>query len=217
MRDEPGGVEPGKGRFQFSLGTLLGLIAAVSLLLGMWSWRGASGALLFCLAAAVCVTAVGVWRRRVRLIAAGILLVAAMLYALHYSANNTAVTSKMVWGAVAMRVTVVDAATGEPVQGATVRVSGFRCRSDLPSTDADGAIELRLDMPCTASRYQSVLISEEKRSVSLHGLALEVEAPGHKPVQRPLAECLGRRCALRNGALPPITVELVRPTPASPP
>ena len=75
------GSKTGSGRFQFTLGTLLGLTAATGARLGHVELAGRSGALEFCLAAAVGVTAVGVWRRRVGLIAAGVLLIAAMLYA----------------------------------------------------------------------------------------------------------------------------------------
>ena len=210
MRAEPSGVKTGSRRFQFTLGTLLGLTAATSALLAMWTWRGAFGALQFCLAAAVCVTAIGVWRRRIGLIATGVLLAAAMIYALFYSARNTTITSGTGQGVIFLAVTVVDAVTGEPVPRATVGLPGTNFEPDLCRTGEEGTVRLGFDAQYTVTRSQSILLSRDERLVNTRRKTLKVEAAGYEPVSKPLSQYLGRQCNLRGDELPPITVELVR-------
>jgi len=210
MCAEPPGVRTERRWFQFTLGMLLGLTAATSALLAMWTWRGAFGALQFCLGAAVCLTALGVWRRRIGLIATGLLLAASMIYALFYSARNTTITAGTAQGFVFLPVTVVDAVTGEPVPQATVRLPGTNYEPDRCRTGGAGTARLAFDAQYTVTRSESILFSRDQQLINTRRKTLEVEAAGYEPVSKPLSQYLGRVCNLRDDELPPITVELVR-------
>jgi len=211
MGTETSRAEIGNRRLQFTLGTLMGMMAAVSLLLGMWAWRGALGALQFCLGAAVCVTAVGVYRRRSGLIAAGLLLAGAMLYALFYSARNTTITSGSGRVTAVLAVTVADAATGEPIPRASVSLSSwYEAPRPVVVAGDDGVAEAAIDVWATVSGYRSVLVSRDETFLPTRHLILEAKADGYEAVTKPLSEYLGPESRLSGERFPPITMELVR-------
>jgi hypothetical protein len=198
-------------RLQFSLRLLLGLTAAISLLFGMIAWRGEAGAFWFFLGAGVVLTAVGVYLRRMRVILAGVVTVAAMFYGLVFSAERTRMTGGgAVWQTDVVCVRVVDAATGEPVAGASVSV---RSRSDVPvdevPTGPDGVADVVCHLPMIVSSYRTLFGNRGEGWISYEGVTVRAQAEGYRAVRRPLIECFdGPPDGL--GPPPPATVRLER-------
>ena len=136
-------------RFQFSLRTLLGLVAALSLLMGMWAWRGEYGLYQFFFGAGLCLVAVGIYLRRVRLILCGVLVLVGIELGISFSARRTAVTSRITWSVVALPVQILDANSGEPIPRAMARVLSGRDAGGAEYVAADGNGVARV--PCSRS------------------------------------------------------------------
>ncbi len=216
MDAEAGSVPRRRLRFQFSLATLMGGMAAVSLLSAMWTWRGERGALEFFLGTALCVTAIGLWRRRFGLIVVGLVLLAGIQFALDYAIDNTTISSASGQLTAVLGVTVVDAVSGRPIPRAAVRLLRGGSEVDGGQAGPQGAVDLAFDVPYTLTRYRSVLLSREERLTNTRGVRLEIKAEGFQPSAGPLSRHLGPQCKLDGAELPPITVGLRRQTRPAP-
>jgi len=198
-------------RLQFNLRTLFGLTAAVALGMGMWAWRAEYGLLLYFLGVSLCVVAVGAALRRVGLIVVGVALLLGTWYGVQFSARRTSTASGFAWVGGTVPVRVVDAATGEPVPGATVRIlSGPNASTArrVP-TNHEGRAAVECELPVMIERTRHLLGVHERRWIGLGGVAAVVEAKGYVTARVPLRTQLEERYDAGDGRrLPELRVEL---------
>lgn len=207
-------------RFQFSLATLMGLMAGCSLFFGMVAWKGEQGAFLFFLGVGGCLIVLGIFLRRIGLILAGAAAVVLMFMAVSFSAGRIVVTTASIWRAVPIRIEVVDAASKEPVAGAEVSV---RSRSDLSPTaeevpaDADGVAEVTAELSYSFTRYRTMFGTRTERSISFAGATVHAGAEGYQALDRPLSAYLGKSRELSSAGQLVVRVEMVRKRPQEQP
>lgn len=216
MTEELGPPGESNRRFQFSLRTLMGLVAGCSLFCGMVAWQGEQGAFLFFLGVGFCLMVLGIVLRRIGLILAGAAAVVLMFLAVSFSAQRTGVTTASIWQPVAIRIEVVDAASKEPVAGAGVYV---RSRSDLAPTaeelptDADGVAEVTAELSCGFTGYRTLFGTRTERSISFAGATVHAGARGYETVDRPLSAYLGKSREFSSTGQLVVRVEMVRKRP----
>lgn len=218
--EESGTAGESNRRFQFSLATLMGLMAGCSLFFGMVAWKGEQGAFLFFLGVGGCLMVLGVFLRRIGLILAGAAAVVLMFMAVSFSAGRTGVTTGTMWRVVAIRIEVVDAASKEPVAGAGVYV---RSRSDLSPTaeevptDADGVAEVTAELSCGFTSYRTMFGTRTERSISFAGATVHAGAEGYETVRKPLSAYLGKSRDFSSAGQLVVRVEMVRKRPQDQP
>jgi len=212
MTDEPARPSASlRPRLQFNLRTLFGLTAAVALGMGMWAWRGEYGLLLYFLGVSLCVVAAGAALRRVGLIVVGVALLLGTWYGVQFSARRTSTASGFAWLGGTVPVRVVDAATGEPVPRATVRIlSGPNaCTARRVRTNHEGCAALECELPVIIERTRHLVGVHERRWIGLSGVAAIVEAEGYRTARVPLRTRLAERYdAAGDRRLPELRVEL---------
>jgi len=197
-------------RFQFSLRTLLGLVAALSLLMGMWAWRGEYGLYQFFFGAGLCLVAVGIYLRRVRLILCGVLVLVGIELGISFSARRTAVTSRITWSVVALPVQILDANSGEPIPRAMARVLSGRDAggAEYVAADGNGVARVPCELAVVVEEYETFFGTRGNRRLSLSGVWVEVRAEGYRPARLFLEKRLGKHRELRSDPLPMITVKI---------
>ena len=200
-------------RFQFSLRTLMGLTAGLSLLFGMVAWKGEQGAFLFFLGVGVCLIALGIYLRRLGLILVGTVAVVLMYLGVSFSARRTGVSSGSTWRPVPITIKVVDAANKDPIPGAAVYV---RSRSDLSPdpqevlTGTDGVAEVEGQLTRGFTSYRTMFGTRTERWISFAGAWVNASAEGYEPVRKPLTAYLGESRDSDGRPLPEVRVEMVR-------
>jgi len=200
-------------RFQFSLRTLLVMVAVVALLLGMWTWKGELGALQFFLGAGLVLIAVGLWQRRPGLIVLGVVVLIGIQGGLRFSARRTAVTTSTGWHEIAVPLRIVDAESGSPIAGAAVRILSGPAPADrlrCVATDADGQAEVDGKLSSVNQQYETLFGTFGGRFVSFSGVLAEIEAEGYRSRRVCLSEHFGQRRDLPCDRLPRATVHLQR-------
>ena len=161
-------------RFQFSLRTLLTIVAVCCLLLGLRRWGGemrSRTAEIF-LAIGVVILAVGVFLRRWWIVALGVVVVAGLAWEILVEAPSQPANLVVVareW------FQVVDLKTSKPIAGAHLRF-----RSDATSdgtADANGYVQL------PAYSQSAFDIDYDYYDVYRDRCSLEVTAPGYASVR----------------------------------
>jgi len=166
--------------YQFSLRTLLGMITACSMLLGLVAWRGEVVSRMpeVFLAIGLVVFAVGTCLRRWAIAAFGLILLAGLAWELKFVAPNCPANTFR--GYEGFRV--VDRETAKPISGARVRF--VSCATSSGTTDADGFVRLAC--------YRS--LNTHSSGFGDHGdqerwsWSLEVTAPDYAPLRAELRE-----------------------------
>jgi len=218
--EELGTAGESNRRFQFSLATLMGLMAGCSVFFGMVAWKGEQGAFLFFLGVGACLIVLGIVLRRIGLIFAGAVAVVLMFMAVSFSARRTGVTTGTMWRVVAIRIEVVDAASEQPVAGAGVSI---RSRGDLSPyaeevpADAGGVAEVTAELSCVFTSYRTLFGTRTERSISFAGATVHAGAEGYHPVDRPLSSYLGESRDFSSAGQLGVRVEMVRKLPRDQP
>jgi hypothetical protein len=208
-------------RFHFTLKELLVATALVGGFLAAAVHGGALGAAIFLTCAGALLIGLGWWLRRRGILDAGVvlgILGLALFVLLPYRPFT-------VWDgrkAVGLTFVVVDAATGEPIPEARVRIRDLSPGADYPQlpvppgepgvegqTDSTGSVVLvqRFRASGRDSPYEQ---TGQVRFV--YGYWLQVSAEQHETVLRPLSELTGKSRDIEDPTPPPIRVELKRTT-----
>jgi hypothetical protein len=176
-------------RFQFSLGTLLAVVAAVGLLLGLRTWRGevVSRTPEAFLAIGLGLFAAGAFLRRWAMAAFGLVLLAGLAWEI-FVINPTR-AENMVFNREWFRV--VDSQTSKPVAGARVRV--VSCAASIGTTDTSGDVRLKTYPPSIDGKYRLMdgdyLSTDGKFLPPDYDWFVEVDAPGYAPVRVKYTAC----------------------------
>jgi hypothetical protein len=132
-------------------------------------------------------------------------------YGVQFSARRTSTASGFAWAGGTVPVHVVDATTGEPVPGATVRIlSGPNaCTARRVRVDHKGCAAVECELPVIIERTRHLVGVHERRWIGLGGVAAIVEAEGYQPARVPLRTQLEERYDAGGGRrLPELRVEL---------
>ena len=113
-----------------------------------------------------------------------------------------------------LRITVVDAETGDGISGAGVTVVSCIVKTSSGKTAKDGTANVTADFPVSTfeTRY-GYGKSIKQGHISLYG-EIEVESPGYESVQIGLSECVEDAWWDLYKPLPEVCIEM-QPTPAS--
>jgi len=170
---------------QFSLQTMFGMTAVVALMLGMWSWRREYGLWQFFVGTGVCLVAIGILRRRVRLILVGIFVLVGIEVALRVSAEHTTINTGSGWCNRRVVVKVIDAATDKPIRGANVRILSGRNAGNAQwfATAENGLADVRCEFAVIDERYGTLFGTWGTRWISFRSTWAEVDAEGYQSVR----------------------------------
>ncbi len=202
-------------RWQFSLKQLFAATAGLSMFFSAMAYGGAWGAVIFLGTAGIVLICVGFWLHRNRMCEAGVVgLTLCLLLGLLLPATEGAWSGRK---SVPLQFVVVDAATKEPIGGASVRIREMSTRRDYPrlpipvgelgiegQTDLDGQVTLVGAFDAAGS------FSLFKRTchVFFDRCWLQGSAPEYETAFIPLSRYTGRVYDLDDGLPSPIRIEL---------